>query len=222
MTNPYEIRRLDELDAIEVTGADITWRPVRRALGIRAFGINAYSADAVGANVVEEHTEEGLGHEEVYLVVSGRATFKLDDDHVEAPAGTLVYVRDPATRRHAVAAERDTIVLAVGGKPGEAYQPSAWEAWFAAAPHRERGEWDEALAILHEALEQQPDHGALLYNVACYEALAGRRDDALEHLRQAVAQSERWAAHAREDEDFESLRDDPEFTQLTRADTADS
>ena len=55
------------------------WRPVRRRLGITAFGINAYTGEP-GENVVEKHDEERLGHEELYVVVSGRARFELDGE----------------------------------------------------------------------------------------------------------------------------------------------
>ena len=61
----YEVRRLDEFEAVAVSGEGITWRPVRRTLGIRAFGINAYTADEPGETVIEDHTEETIGHEEV-------------------------------------------------------------------------------------------------------------------------------------------------------------
>jgi len=211
----YEVRRLDEFEAVPITEENLTWRPVRRTLGIRAFGINAYTSDEAGAQVVEEHTEAQLGHEEVYVVVSGRARFTLGEDEVDADAGTLVYVRDPATKRAAVALEAGTTVLAVGGKPGEAYEPSAWEWWFAASPHRDRGEYREALAIVRDGLEQKPHNPALHYQVACHEALLGNRDAALEHLRRAVESGERFRAWATDDEDFASLRDDAEFLAIT-------
>ncbi len=207
----YDVRRLDEFEAVPISSEGITWRPVRRTLGIRAFGMNAYTAEEPGQRVVEDHTESGLGHEEVYVVVAGRARFTLGEDEVEAGAGTLVYVRDPGTRRGAVALEAATSVLAVGGKPGEAYEPSAWEWWFAASPHRDGADYATALAIVREGLEQKPDHPALLYNVACYEALAGQREAALVHLRRAIDLDPRCLEWARDDDDFASLRDEPEF-----------
>jgi tetratricopeptide (TPR) repeat protein len=210
----YEVRRIDDLETIPVADADVNWRPIRRPLGIRAFGINAYTADE-GRHVVEEHSETQLEHEEVYVVLTGRARFILGDDEVEVAAGAFVYVRDPQTKRGAVALEDGTTVLAVGGKPGEAYEPSAWESWFAAAPHRERGEYEQALAIINKDRKQRPDHPALLYETACYEALLGRRDDSLAHLRQAVEREPRFAKSAVTDEDFESLAEDPEFLAIT-------
>jgi tetratricopeptide (TPR) repeat protein len=210
----YEVRRIDDLEQIPIPGADINWRPIRRPLGIRAFGINAYTADE-GKHVVEEHNESQLEHEEVYVVLSGRARFVLGDDEVEVAAGAFVFVRDPQTKRGAVALEDRTTVLAVGGKPGEAYEPSAWESWFAAIPFRERGEFEQALAVIDADLRQRPDHPALLYESACYEALLGRRDDAIAHLRQALEREPRFAKSALADEDFASLVEDPEFLAIT-------
>lgn len=210
----YEVRRIEDLETISVADADINWRPIRRPLGIRAFGINAYTADE-GKHVVEEHSEAQLEHEEVYVVLTGRARFVVGDDEVEVPTGSFVFVRDPQTKRGAVALEDGTTVLAVGGKPGEAYEPSAWESWFAAAPHRERGEYDQALAIIDEDLQQRPDHPALLYESACYEALLGRRDDSIAHLREAVEREPRFARSAVEDEDFAAFAEDPEFLAIT-------
>jgi mannose-6-phosphate isomerase-like protein (cupin superfamily) len=210
----YEVRRIEDLEEIPIEGAGINWRPIRRPLDIRAFGINAYTGDE-GKHVVEEHTEKMLGHEEVYVVLAGRASFTLGDVEVEVAAGSFVFVRDPGTKRGAVALENGTTVLAVGGKPGEAYEPSAWESWFAASPFRQRGEYDKALAVIVKDLKQRPEHPALLYETACYEALLGRRDDALAHLREAVEREPRFAASAAKDEDFASLAEDRSFLAIT-------
>jgi tetratricopeptide (TPR) repeat protein len=210
----YEVRKLDEFEVIPVTDAGIDWRPVRRTLGIRAFGINAYTAGEPGKHVVEEHSEAQLRHEEVYVVITGRARFTVGEDEIDAEQGTLVYLRDPETRRAAVALEPGTTVLAVGGRPGEAYEPSAWEWFFAASPHRERGDYEQGLAIVREGLEQT-GNPVLHYHVAYYEALAGNREAALEHLREAIRHRPHARGWAREDEDFASLRDDAEFLAIT-------
>ena len=69
------IARIEELGRYPIEGQDgLTWRPVRRHFDIQAFGVNAYTAEEAGQRVVEEHREED-GHEELYVVVSGRATF---------------------------------------------------------------------------------------------------------------------------------------------------
>ena len=155
------------------------WRPIRRRFGIRAFGVNAYTALEAGGPIVEEHTESSLGHEEIYLVLRGRARFTVDGNEHELGAGQLVFVRDPALKRGAVALDDDTVVLALGGKPGEPHEVSAWEAMFAAVPAVEPRDWDEAIRIHEEALAEQPEHPALLYNLACMEARGGRHVDAL-------------------------------------------
>jgi mannose-6-phosphate isomerase-like protein (cupin superfamily) len=207
----YEVRRIDELESIAVAG--VNWRPIRRALGIRAYGINAYTGNE-GEHVVEEHTEGDLGHEEVYVVITGSARFTLGDDEHDVAAGAFVYLRDPNTRRVAVALENGTTVLAVGGKPGEAYEPSAWEWDFAAAPFRDRKDYARGLAIVREGLAAKPDSGVMHYQVACFEALLGDRDGALEHLRRAAELDLRARRWMRTDDDLDSLRGDPEFLAI--------
>src|SRR5207244_13171291 len=103
------------------------WSPIRRELGVQAFGINAWSAQEPGRRIIAEYDEKPSGHEELYVVVAGRATFTVGGDEVDAPVGTIVFVRDPEAKRGAVAAEPGTTVLAVGAQPGEAYRPRSWE-----------------------------------------------------------------------------------------------
>ena len=138
MTEPWSITRLDEVEALPAEHG-LQVRLLRRALGIESFGINAYLAAAVGDVVIEEHDELGRGagrHEELYVVLRGRASFTVAGEQVDAPTGTLVVVRDPATRRGAIAADADTAVLVVAGVPGQPYRPAAWEHWFARSDRR--------------------------------------------------------------------------------------
>jgi tetratricopeptide (TPR) repeat protein len=198
--------RLDEIEPIPVVGGKLLWRPVRRTLDVGAFGINAYVAPNAGDDVVEEHTEKTLGHEEIYLVLSGRATFTLDEKTLDAPAGTAVFIRDPAVQRHARAEEPGTSVLAVGGPRDAAYVPSAWEYSFAAEKHRASGDYDAMVTEIASGLEQSPDNASLLYDLGCAEALAGRLEDALEHVSRALELRPEWADRARKDPDLEEVR----------------
>ena len=207
MAEGWTSTRLDEIEPISVVNGTLLWRPVRRTLDIGAFGINAYVAPNAGDDVVEQHTEESLGHEEVYVVLSGRATFTLGDESLDAPAGTIVFIRDPKVRRHARAEEPGTAVLAIGGPRDAAYEPSAWEDFFAAERHRTAGNLEEYVRELADAAARRPDHPATLYNLACAEALSGRHDDAVAHLRRALELDRRAAEWARGDDDFAALRD---------------
>jgi tetratricopeptide (TPR) repeat protein len=201
--------RLDEIDPIPVVAGTLLWRPVRRTLDVGAFGINAYTAPNAGDDVVEKHTEKALGHEEVYVVLSGRATFTLDEEMLDAPAGTMVFIRDPAVKRGARADEPGTSVLAVGGPREAAYEPSAWEHAFFAEKHRAKGDYEAAVAEISNGLERHPDDPALLYDLGCAEALAGRPEDALEHVRRALELKPEFLDHAQKDEDLVSLRELP-------------
>ena len=202
--NGWQTLSLDELEPILAAG--VHWKPLRRTLGIEAFGTNAY-VGGPGEDVVEAHTEERLGHEELYVVVSGRATFTLDGEEHDVPAGSVVHLADPAVRRHARAEEPGTLVLAIGGKPGEAYTPSAWEWYFEAERFRPSMDTDAALALLAQGLERFPDNAGMLYSTACWQALAGRDDEALATLRRSASLDPRVTEWAKGDEDLASVRD---------------
>lgn len=204
---PFETAHLDELDRL--TG-EFDTIPVRIPLGIDAFGVNAYGSREAGGHVIEEHDELGAGagrHEELYVVLAGRATFRVAGEELDAPAGTLVFVRDPATRRSATAAEPDTTVLVVGGTVGKAFAPSPWESWLEARPFYDAEDYDAATVILERALAAHPDNPNVLYNLACCEALAGRRDEAVAHLSRAMELDPRTREWAAKDSDLDSIRD---------------
>jgi hypothetical protein len=203
-----KILRVDDIEGLPVLGT-LMWKPVRRTLGVTAFGINAYTAANAGDEVVEEHTEETLGHEEIYFVHTGHAVFTVDGEDVDAPAGTMVFLDDVMQRRHAIAKEAGTTVIAIGGVPGK-HDPSAWEYYFPAMPALREGRYDDARAILEENMKEN-DAPAMHYNLACVEALAGNRERALDELQVAVQGGERFARWAQADEDFVSIRDDPRF-----------
>jgi tetratricopeptide (TPR) repeat protein len=180
----YEVVSLAGVESLPGPGT-LRWTPLRKQLGITAFGLNAYVATEVGQDVVEEHTEERLGHEELYLVVAGRATFVLDGNEVDVPAGSAVFLRDPAVKRYARAEEPGTTVLAIGGKPGQ-HEISAWEYFFAAYARADAGDLDAALAEIDAGLAAKPEHPPLLYHRACILSRAGRLEEARPLLDRAL------------------------------------
>jgi tetratricopeptide (TPR) repeat protein len=200
----YEIASLTGLESMKGPGT-LRWTPVRKHFGITAFGVNAYTATEVGQDVVEEHTEERLGHEEMYVVLTGRATFVLDGEETEVPAGSAVFLRDPTVKRYARAAEPGTTVLAVGGKPGQ-HEVSAWEYFFAAYAAADEGDYDRALAEIDAGLAERPDHPALYYHRACILSRNGRLDEARTELDRALELDPGLQKWAGEDEDLAPLR----------------
>ena len=201
---------VDELDNVHAAG--VNWRPIRRALGITAFGINAYTAER-GEQLIEEHDETGGGaggHEELYIVLNGRAAFTVDGDQIDAQAGTLIFVPDAPSRRSAVAQVDGTTVIVVGGNRG-ALTPSPWEHFFAALPAAEAGDPASAYEIAAAGLTDHPDHPSLHYNLACYASQAGDTDRALEHLNRAVEQDPRTRSWAATDSDLDPIRSDPRY-----------
>jgi hypothetical protein len=206
----WRVARLDEL---EQRGRFV---PVREHLGIHSFGINALTRGEDGT-LINEHDESGSGQEEVYLVLDGTATFEIDGQAFDAPAGTFVSV-PPESRRKATG---DATVLALGGTPGEAYQALDWgEAW---SFHQESmvayGEqrYADALAAVRSGLERFPDHAGLNYNYACFATLAGEIDDeTFSHLKRSTELFPPFREQARGDDDFAAARDDSRFEDALR------
>ncbi|HET6848256.1 MAG TPA: hypothetical protein VFH74_05320 [Gaiellales bacterium] len=209
----YEVRHIDDIE--EITDGRCPWRPVRYELGITSFGVNAWTAREPGDRLINEHDEEGED-EELYMVVSGRARFQLGSDTVDAPAGTFVFAR-PGLTRTAFAEEAGTTLLAMGGRPGEVYEPSGFELWAPIAPLYEQGQYEEAADRAAPLADAHPEYPGLAYNTACLESLAGRPQQAIEHLRRAIESSERFREWAQGDSDFDAVRDEPGFRELVGA-----
>jgi tetratricopeptide (TPR) repeat protein len=189
---------------------------LRRTLDIGAFGAGAVYQAKAGEDVVGEHDELGPGagaQEELYVVVQGSAAFTLDGEEIEAPQGTVVFVQ-PGTTRKAVTTSDETIVLAVGGRRGEAYRLPPGAELYDFFEHYNRQDYEGALAACHVALEKYPGNALILYNIACMESMLGRAEPALETLRVSVEEWPKFKENARQDDDFASLREDPRFVEL--------
>jgi tetratricopeptide (TPR) repeat protein len=213
MSETTRVARLDDIEGYSDEGRP-TWRPIRSALGVQAFGVNAWESTAAQQQLIGEHDEVGPGaggHEELYLVTAGRARFTVDGREIDAPAGTIVFVSDPTSKRGAVADEPGTTILAIGARTGAAFEVSPWERSAEALRFWKTGEWDRAIEVLAGELRDRPDSAGTLYNLACAEARAGRAEDALFHLRRALELDERFRETAAGDPDFDSIRADPRF-----------
>jgi tetratricopeptide (TPR) repeat protein len=151
----------------------------------------------------------------MYVVLRGRATFTLGDEELDAPAGTLVFVR-PGTKRGAVAAEDGTAVLAVGAKPGVVFEPSPWEDIFAAFSYADKGDLEKARELIGGAVERNPDQWQGYFNAACFEVLHGDTEAGIAHLQKAhELEPETVAKATAKDTDFDAVRDDPRVAAIT-------
>jgi hypothetical protein len=175
--------------------------------------VTSWTARAAGDRVINPHDEQDAGDEELFLVVEGAATFDLDGESVEAPAGTLIHCA-PGSQRTAIATEAGTTILAIDGTPGRAYDPRGWELWTGLAPVYGAGRRAEVATQLREIVAEHPQYPLLFYNLACSESLTGQRDEAIEHLGRAIAISSEFLEFARDDADFDPIRDDPRFAEL--------
>jgi tetratricopeptide (TPR) repeat protein len=217
MSEGYRIASLDEIELPQLVNSP-RWSMIRRHFGIESFGINAWRAADAGQDVIAEHDEVSGGfpgrHEEIYMVLDGKAEFTVDGETFDATPGAVVFVRDPATKRRAVAAEPGTRILAVGGRRSEPFEVMPWERSAPAFPYFASGQHDKAMEVLEEALAEFPDDPTVLYNLACAESMVGRKAEAIGHLRRAIELGDRFKELAAKDTDFDPIRDEPEFQAL--------
>ncbi|HEY3258523.1 MAG TPA: protein kinase [Gemmatimonadaceae bacterium] len=109
-----------------------------------------------------------------------------------------------ASRRGVVAAER-----ALSLNPGDS------RALYLGAVALERlGEAKRAEDWARRAVQTDPTHPLMLYNVACFHAVAGRTGHALDHLERAIELGMRNRDWLLTDPDLASVRDNPRFQAL--------
>jgi tetratricopeptide (TPR) repeat protein len=210
--NRYAVAHVDEIGELDDGRAPM--RAVRHQFGITSFGVNAWTAREAGARIINEHDEsEPDSNEELYLVLRGRASFTIDGEQFDAPAGTFVFVR-PGVKRTAFGEEPGTTIIAVGGVPGKPYEAGGWELFAPVRPFYEAGDHAEAAERGRELLAGDPPYADLFYNVACCESLAGQTDEAIAHLRRAIELSERTRSFLEGDSDLDPIRQDPAFKEL--------
>jgi hypothetical protein len=208
----YVVAHLDAIE--EFSDAGCHYRPIRHHLGITAFGVTAWTAHAAGDRVINEHDEgDPTADQELFLVLRGHALFEIDGDHVDAPAGTLVFA-PPRTNRTATATQAATTIIAVEGTPGGAYDARGWELWAPLAPLYQAGKYGEVADRLSDLVAASPQYPMLFFNLACCESRCGRTSDALDHLRRAIDMSAEFHASAQTDPDLDPIRQEPAFQQL--------
>jgi quercetin dioxygenase-like cupin family protein len=209
----FRIARVVDVEGVE-TPDQPTWHMLRSQLKVEAFGVNAWTATEAGQIVIVEHDElsgSAAAHEELYVVLSGSATFTLDGATTTVPAGSLVFVKDPAVKRSAAADSAGTTILAVGARAGEPFVVSQWERSAEALRYWPGEEWEEAIRLLKIRLGETPNDAGVAYNLACAEARFGLIDDAFEHLSRAIELRPGFLDTAQRDPDLEPIRDDPRF-----------
>ncbi len=209
----FAAARLDEIG--EIDDGRCPFRPVRQHFGIKTFGATALTAHADGDRIINEHDEaEPDSGEELYVVLAGHATFEVDGEVQDAPAGTFVHVPAGVTRT-AFGRDAGTTVLAIGaGAEGKPYQPSGWELFAPLISLFEAGAFEECADRAQALIADDPPYGVLYYNTACFEARAGRIDEAIAHLRRAVELLPSLAESAPKDDDLAALRTHAEFADI--------
>ena len=119
----FTIKHRDEFETMEGSG-ESTWRLARKALGTEAFGFNLVEIGPSGQ--IPEHDESGSGQVELYVILAGEATMRLDGEEHAAPAGTFASIEPLAKRTILNRSEAPVTALLIGVDPGGGYEPMGW------------------------------------------------------------------------------------------------
>ena len=92
----------------------------------------------------------------------------------------------------------------------------AWARLSEASKWRQKGNIKKAAEILKAAVQRYPDQAVLHYDLACYLALLGEKEDALKALERALHLDAGLKELAKKDDDLKPLRSDPRFEKLVR------
>ncbi|HWJ43008.1 MAG TPA: cupin domain-containing protein [Solirubrobacterales bacterium] len=123
MASDHAIKHRDEFERMEGSGG-CTWLLARKALGTAAFGYNLVEIAPGGQ--IPEHDERGSGQVEVYVILEGEATMRLDGEDHPAPAGTFASI-EPAAERTILNRSGSTVVaMLIGVQPEGGYEPMSW------------------------------------------------------------------------------------------------
>lgn len=214
MSDGYVIVDLNEIEAFpyhQRGGQKLL--PLQRVTGFQPVGMNGWIGDA-GEQLVPEHAEDS-DNEELYVVVQGRATFTIDGNSFDAPAGTLVHAL-PGELRSAKSEEPRTIIVAAGATIGQPFNNPGWTSFVVADALRREGRIEESRVAIQEMIDAAPDHWGPLYNAACFEALAGNADEAFAYLARskAFADPDELRGYLEGDTDLDPIRNDPRFQEL--------
>ncbi len=123
MTGNYTIKHRDEFESMEGSG-ECTWKLARKALGTAAFGFNLVEIGPGGQ--MPEHDESGSGQVELYIVLEGEATMRLDGEEHPAPAGTFARLSPDPLRTVVNHGDEPASVLIVSAPRSSGYEPMEW------------------------------------------------------------------------------------------------
>ena len=160
--------------------------------------------------VVDRRSQQAIETFEKAMKAMGKHDYERAREHFDALLGGFPEERDllERTRSYRAVCER-----ALEKRP--AFRPKTFDEMLHHGVYlHNRGEYEEALKFMRQAAEIHPRNEHVLYCMAATAARAGDNATALKSLRQAVMAGAANRAQARQDPDFDTLREDEEFLSI--------
>jgi len=116
------VRHMNECPRVDAYEAELVF--LRHALGVGSFGMQIERLPA-HYDAYAEHDEAESGQEEVYTLLAGSARLFAGVEEFSLTPGVFARV-GPTVRRRIVTDEEPAVLLCLGARRGEAYDPPAW------------------------------------------------------------------------------------------------
>lgn len=117
--DPYTVKRIDEMEASFLG----SFKRARAELGVTSFGVQVIDFPP-NNDLYPEHDHAEDGQEEVYLALAGEGDLEVEGETFKLTPDVMVRV-GPGVKRKIRTGDSTMRLLAMGGKPGGVYEPSA-------------------------------------------------------------------------------------------------
>jgi mannose-6-phosphate isomerase-like protein (cupin superfamily) len=114
----FTVKKIDDMEAVFGGG----FKRARAELGVSSFGMQVLDMPPEMGDRYPEHDHSEDGMEEVYLLLRGAGDIEIEGQRHPLDAETMVRV-GPGVKRKFWSGPEGLRVLALGGVPGQAYEP---------------------------------------------------------------------------------------------------
>jgi mannose-6-phosphate isomerase-like protein (cupin superfamily) len=115
----YAVKRIDDMEA----GFGGAFKRARAELGAEAFGLQVLDFPP-NAHRYPEHDHAKDGQEEIYIPLRGSGEIEIEGERHRLEPDVMVRV-GPGVTRKITTGDQPLRLIAIGGVPGKAYEPSA-------------------------------------------------------------------------------------------------
>lgn len=138
-------------------------------------------------------------------------------DYARASEFLTTFLEKHSTERELVDRAQIYLSICEARQTKERIQLKTFDDYYQTSVHRmNRGDYQEALELLEKARQMKPKEGKLFYLMANVCCLMGKKEECLDHLKEAIQMDKFFSILAQNESDFEEIREEKKFKLITR------